>query len=130
MKRTLVLLVACGLLASTALIVRRATDEPPKRFCTLGAIISTRGVEIDGRLFAIGLAGEDAELERGCYHYGRPVIQPNCVAWDEPVAGKPNRLGRVGPFYTDGTCDGSRGGTRLDDAPVLIERPSGLGRER
>ena len=124
MKRTLFVLVACGLLGSTTLIVRRVTDEPTKQFCAGGGIISSRGVEIDGELYALGHAIHDDDLERGCSPYSSAVIQPNCLVWDD-TSNDP--IGKISPFYTDGTCDGSRGGTRYADAPEIIVRPNGLG---
>ena len=104
------------------MIVRRATDSPPQRFCTLGAAISMSVVNIEGRTFSMAHAGEEAELLRGCSHYTGPIILPNCNAWEED--GVPRRIGKVGPFYTDGTCDGSGGGTRLDTAPPIVANPN------
>lgn len=112
-----ILLGALGLLLSTTMIVRSIGDSEPKKFCTTGSIISPRHVELDGKRFAIGMASQESELARGCYHYGGNVIQPNCDAWEESREVPPHRIGKVGPFYTDGTCDGSGGGTRLASAP-------------
>jgi hypothetical protein len=122
MRRTLALLAVGGLLVATTLITRHATDDSPRQFCTAAAIITMRWVEVDGKRFTIGHAGEDDELARGCNHFVGPVIQPNCVAWDE-VDGETTRIGKMPPFFTDGTCDGSGGGTRLADAPPLVTAP-------
>ena len=125
-RRMLALLGALGLLVASTVIVRSIDDSEPRQFCTLGGIISTRHVELDGKRFAIGMASQESELARGCHHYGGPVIQPNCYAWEDPREGLPYRIGKVGPFYTDGTCDGSGGGTRLDSAPPeIIDPPPG-----
>ena len=120
MRRMLALLGALGLLVSTTMIVRSATDSEPQPFCQLYGLVSPRKVELDGQLFSIARAEEEAELRHGCAHYVGPIILPNCDAWDEPKVGPPRRIGMVGPFSTDGTCDGSGGGTRLDGAPTEI----------
>ena len=122
----LLLLGAIVLLVSTTMIVRSATDAPPQRFCTLGSAIAMRGVNIEGRIFAIAHASEEAELRRGCSHYAGPVILPNCDAWEDSPTGQPRRIGKVGPFYSDGTCDGSGGGTHLDTAPPLVANPKAM----
>jgi hypothetical protein len=48
------------------------------------------------------------------------VILPNCDAWKVEAPERPHLIGKVGPFYSDGTCDGSGGGTLRDDAPAII----------
>lgn len=72
---------------------------------------------------------EEDELHHGCYHYTGPVIQPNCVVWqaENDTSMRPRRGGKIGSFYTDGTCDGSGGGTRRADAPQIIESPLRMG---
>jgi hypothetical protein len=91
------------------MIVRSAGGSSPAQFCRAYGVIGTR----------------TAELHHGCYHYTGPVIQPNCVVWEavNDMSMQPRRVGKVGPFYTDGTCDGSGGGTLRDDAPHIIESP-------
>ena len=99
-------------------MVVRSDDPPPKQFCLAYGRISLRHVELDGRLFSIGGAADEVEFQRGCSHFAGPVILPNCDAWESAGGGmRSHRIGKVGPFYTDGTCDGSGGGTRLDSAP-------------
>ena len=108
----LALLGACGLLVASSMIVRSAGGSSSARFCLAYGVIGTRAVELDGQRFSMGLASEEAELHHGCYHYTVPVIQPNCVAWqaENDTSMQPRRIGKVGPFYTDGTCDGSGAG--------------------
>jgi hypothetical protein len=107
------------------MIVRSAGGSSPPHFCRAYGVIGTRTVVLDGREFAIGNANEEAELHDGCYHYTGPVIQPNCVVWQAESENnmRPQRGGKVEPFYTDGTCDGSRGGTLRAGAPHTIESP-------
>ena len=125
MRRTLVLLGALGLLVSTTMIVRRADDPAPVKFCQAYGIIGSTQVEIDGERFTLGIASQEAELLRGCSHYGGSVILPNCDVWDNPRTGPPTRRSsKVGPFYSDGTCNGSGGGTHLDTAPPIVENPN------
>jgi hypothetical protein len=116
------LFVACGLLVSSSLIVRSAGGRSAERYCLAYGVISFRKVELDGRRFSIGHASQEAELQSDCLHYAGPVIQPNCAIWDREGPGGMHavRTGTVEPFYTDGTCDGSGGGTRLASAPVEI----------
>jgi len=118
-RRMLVLLGALGLLVSTTMIVRSA-DDSPEHSCKAYGRVSLRHVELDSRLFSIGGAVDEAELRRGCLHFADPVILPNCDAWESAGGMSSRRIGKVGPFYTDGTCDGSAEGTRLDDAPPEI----------
>jgi hypothetical protein len=92
----------------------------PPRFCKAYGIVSTRKVEIDGRVFSIAPESEQNEYERGCSHIAGPVIFPDCAAWESRGLIDPRSIGQLGPFYTDGTCDGSGGGTRLATAPVEI----------
>jgi hypothetical protein len=91
--------------------------------------VSLRHVEVDGRTFSIGVTADEAELRRGCSHYIGPVILPNCDAWENQGGMRSRHIGKVGPFYTDGTCDGSDGGTRLETAPpeIISNWPRGPG---
>ena len=102
------------------MIVRSTSDSEPQHYCLAYGIVSLHKVELDGRLFSIGGADDEAEFRRGCSHYFGPVILPNRDAWENAGGMSSRRIGKVGPFYTDGTCDGSGGGTRLDNVPPEI----------
>ncbi|MEO8695478.1 MAG: hypothetical protein ABI658_18290 [Acidimicrobiales bacterium] len=114
----LALFGACGFLVASSMVVRSKT--PPEHYCLAFGMVSVRRVELDGRLFSIGGTTDEAELRRGCSHYTGAVILPNCDAWENLGGMRSHRIGKVGPFYTDGTCDGSGGGTRLASAPPEI----------
>jgi hypothetical protein len=93
--------------------------------------VSTRQVELGGRVFSVASSSsEQKEYERGCSHFRGPVVFSDCAAWESIGLINPRRLPAIDPFYTDGTCDGSGGGTRRADAPPLVERPGGLGLAR
>ena len=122
MRRTLLIVGLCGVLvATTAVVVLSTGDSAKPKFCTLNAIVPDRAVELDGQRFGLAGASAEAELRSRCNHYVNSVILPNCDAWKVGAPEPPHLIGKVGPFYSDGTCDGSGGGTLLDDAPAIID---------
>ena len=130
MRRTLLIVGALGVLvATTSVVVLSTGDSAKPKFCTLNAIVPDRYVELDGQRFGLVGASAEAELTSTCNHYVNSVILPNCDAWKVGAPERPHLIRKVGPFYSDGTCDGSGGGTLRDDAPAIIatDRHSGSG---
>lgn len=109
-------LLTVGAIALTALAsvgLTRSRQPEPMRFCAAYGDIPTHQVIVDGQRYVLGAIGTD-----GCNHAIAPMVNGRCEVFD--IGMSAHRIGTFSPFFTDGTCDGSKGGTQKPDAPVVL----------
>jgi hypothetical protein len=85
--------------------------------CGFPGILPWDGANIDGVDYGLMPVTTRAGLRHKCNNHKGNTLLPDCTAWAAPELGPATIVRTFEPFYTDGTCDGSKGGAHIAGAP-------------